>query len=210
MSFLGYIHERYIHQRRIRQIICHIEKHIPKGAFVIDVGCGDGLLASMLVECRKDISIRGFDVQIRPTTHIPVTEFDGVLIPCESRSADCVILIDVLHHTTDPRQLLREAKRVARESIIVKDHLRDGWLAQPTLKFMDWVGNARHDVALPYNYLTQAEWNEIFEELGLKLAAWNTRLNLYNKILEPVFGRSLHCIAKLVGKDSNCAIPNSS
>jgi ubiquinone/menaquinone biosynthesis C-methylase UbiE len=202
MGLLNYIHEQYIHRRRITRLVQHIERLIPKGAFVVDVGCGDGLLASKLVECREDISIQGFEPLIRPTTFIPVIEFDGASIPCESKSIDCALLIDVLHHTRDPRQLLSEAKRVSRDCIVLKDHLLNGWLAKPTLTFMDWVGNARHKVPLPYNYLTQSEWNEIFKDLGLRVALWNTRLGLYNWFLQPIFGRSLHYIAKLVDKDS--------
>ena len=31
-----------------------------------------------------------------------------------------------------------------------------------TLAFMDWVGNKGHDVRLPYNYLSKAEWTAVF------------------------------------------------
>ena len=30
---------------------------------------------------------------------------------------------------------------------------------------MDWVGNRGHDVRLPYNYLSKAEWNAIFDSI---------------------------------------------
>ena len=62
------------------------------------------------------------------------------------------MFVDVLHHTEDPMALLGEAVRVARKTIVVKDHTLNGFLAGPTLHFLDRVGNARHDVALPYNY----------------------------------------------------------
>ena len=53
--------------------------------------------------------------------------------------------------------LLRETVRVARQVIVIKDHLLKGAFAYSTLRLMDWVGNARHDVALPYNYWTSAQ-----------------------------------------------------
>ena len=77
------------------------------------------------------------------------------------------MLVDVLHQTDDPMNLLREAVRVARQAIVIKDHLLQGAFAYPTLRFMDWVGNARHGVALPYNYWTPAEWHGAFDKLGL-------------------------------------------
>ncbi len=50
-----------------------------------------------------------------------------------------------------PARLLAEAKRVSRGGIVIKDHFREGVLADATLRFMDWVGNAQHGVVLPYN-----------------------------------------------------------
>ena len=41
---------------------------------------------------------------------------------------------DVLHHTSEPKVLLREAMRVARETILVKDHTCDGLFAGATLR----------------------------------------------------------------------------
>lgn len=49
---------------------------------------------------------------------------------------------------------LKEAARVARHCIVIKDHTVTGVLARPTLRLMDLVGNAPHDVVLTYNYLT--------------------------------------------------------
>ena len=69
-------------------------------------------------------------------------------------SFDVVMFVDVLHHTDDPLLLLQEAQRVGK-IILVKDHFRKGFLAGPTLRFMDWVGNAHHGVVLPYNDLVE-------------------------------------------------------
>jgi hypothetical protein len=38
---------------------------------------------------------------------------------------DLIANVDVLHHTTEPMILLREASRVARQVILIKDHLLD-------------------------------------------------------------------------------------
>jgi hypothetical protein len=35
---------------------------------------------------------------------------------------DLIANVDVLHHTTEPMILLREAARVARQVILIKDH----------------------------------------------------------------------------------------
>ena len=65
--------------------------------------------------------ITGIDVLLRDHTHIPVVEFDGTTIPFPDRSFDTLVFVDVLHHTNDPVLLLREAARVARNTIVIKD-----------------------------------------------------------------------------------------
>jgi hypothetical protein len=110
---------------------------------------------------------------------------------------DVVMLVDVLHHAADPMLLLREAIRVARRAIIIKDHRRNGLLARATLKFMDRVGNCRHGVALPYNYWSQTQWLQAFQTLGLNVRFWQQQLRLYNWPAGLWFDRSLHFIARL-------------
>ena len=110
------------------------------------------------------MTITGIDVLVRPETNIEVTEFDGRTIPFGDDAFDAVTFVDVLHHTDDATALLREAARVASTAVVIKDHLAEGFLAKPTLRAMDWVGNASFGVALPYNYWTTAEWHRAFDD----------------------------------------------
>jgi SAM-dependent methyltransferase len=195
---VGALHGRFVHGRRIRKLVEHLDALIPHGAAVLDVGCGDGLLAARLQEARPDLTVRGLDVLVRPTTHIPIDLFDGQTIPAAAASWDVVTCIDVLHHTDDPSSLLAECARVARSAVVVKDHLRNGWGAAATLRFMDRAGNARHGVRLPYNYLSYAEWQTALTALKLSPDVWEERLGLYPVPANWLFGRRLHFIARLV------------
>jgi len=65
------------------------------------------------------------------------------------------------------------------------------------VRVMDWVGNARHNVALLYNYWTQAEWHGAFEKMGLSVSSWESDLELYPFPADLIFDRSLHFIAAL-------------
>jgi SAM-dependent methyltransferase len=200
MSLLARIHGGYVHRRRVEVLAGHLAGLMPEGAEVLDVGCGDGMLAAVIKERRPDIGISGIDVLVRAATRIPVRHFDGVTLPCADGSYDGVMFVDVLHHTADPAALLREACRVARRCIIIKDHARDGFLARPTLRFMDWVGNARHGVVLPYNYWRRRQWDEAFSALDLEVSAWQGRLGLYPAWAGWLFERSLHFVAVLEHK----------
>ncbi|HMJ91194.1 MAG TPA: class I SAM-dependent methyltransferase [Candidatus Acidoferrum sp.] len=197
MRVVEAIHGSYVHRRRVRVLTDHLASVLPRNAKVLDVGCGDGELAALLAAKRNDVSVSGIDVLQRAHTAIPVKSFDGASIPYPDRSFDVVLFVDVLHHTIDPTVLLREAKRVARHAIVIKDHDLTGALAHTTLRFMDRVGNGRHGVALPYNYWTPAQWHEAVRELGLTATLWKKDLALYPVPACWLFDRSLHFIAVL-------------
>jgi len=197
MSLIEQVHTGYVHNRRVRVLVDHLALLIPAHARVLDVGCGDGLFAHLIGQKRPDINLMGIDVLVRPRTHILVQEFDGQVIPHDDGSFDGVMFVDVLHHTEDPMILLREAVRVARKFVVIKDHTLNGFCAGPTLRLMDWVGNAHHSVSLPYNYWPQRRWLEAFEAVELKVGVWVKKLALYPWPACLVFDRSLHFVCRL-------------
>jgi SAM-dependent methyltransferase len=147
---------------------------------------------------RNDITIQGVDVLARPQSAIPVELFDGRRIPFGDASVDAVMCVDVLHHADDALQLLAECGRVARTVVVIKDHLREGVLAESTLRLMDWVGNARHGVSLPYHYFTREEWRDMIARCRLRANRWDEDLRLYPTPMNWIFGRRLHVLATLV------------
>ncbi|HYM28158.1 MAG TPA: hypothetical protein VET66_08410, partial [Steroidobacteraceae bacterium] len=75
--------------------------------------------------------------------------------------------------------------------------LRQGLLAQRTLRFMDWFGNHQHGVALPYHYLSPGEWRAAFAAAGLDVREWSEHAGLYPWPASLLFDRRLHLVAKL-------------
>ena len=197
MNAIAKLHEKRVHGRRVDSLLRNLKELIPENSSVLDVGCGDGLLASLIQEQVSGSKIQGIDVLMRPETKIPIAAFDGTTIPLQDNSVDVVMMVDVLHHTDDPEILIREAKRVASKWFVIKDHTRNGLLAYWTLRFMDWVGNAHHGVALPYNYLSKEEWHRLFERNEMPIETWNPKLDIYAMPADLVFGRSLHFCARL-------------
>ena len=197
MSLIEHIHSDYVFPRRVRRICDHLIEVIPQNTHLLDVGCGDGLLAFLLTQRRSDINLRGIDVLARNQTYIPVDQFDGTVIPHSDASFDVVMFVDVLHHTEDPTRLLREGMRVARKTIVIKDHMLNGLFASATLRIMDYIGNFRYGVALSYNYWPRQKWIEVFGSLRLKIVLWRTDLKLYPWPANYIFDRSLHFIARL-------------
>lgn len=194
---LDFLHRRAVYGRRIRVLARHAAELLPRDASVLDVGSGDGLLARRLMDVRPDLRVRGVDVLLRRATHIPVERFDGTTLPCPDAAFDAVMLMDVVHHATAQDRLLTECARAARRAVLIKDHVLHGAFAERTLAFMDWVGNARYGVALPYAYWTSERWQTAFADAGLRVTARRDRLGLYPWPASLVFERSLHFVALL-------------
>ena len=139
---------------------------------------------------------------MQPNAKILVRPFDGSTIPYPDASFDAAMFVDVLHHTLEPFTLLKEAARVAR-TILIKDHLRNGFLSHATLRFMDWFGNAHHGVALPYNYWSRDQWNAAFGALQVTPSEMNSSLGLYPAPASWLFERKLHFLVKLNRLDNS-------
>ena len=196
-NFLNAVHDKAVFRRRARVLSSRLAVSLPGSGTVLDVGCGNGEIAQAVMQEKPGLLFEGIDVFLRPEVAITAKEYDGRTIPYEDNSFDWVTIVDVLHHTDEPADVLKEAARVARKGIVIKDHLREGFAAKHVLRLMDWVGNRGHDVRLPYNYLSRAEWNWIIDGLGLTVADWEEKIGLYPFPLDLVFGRNLHFIARL-------------
>ena len=190
-------HQRYVSIHRANAIAAHLATLLPRNLRILDIGCGDGFLARLLLDRRPDLDVVGIDVLQRYETQIPVEVFDGKEIPFADRSFDCSMLIDVLHHTLTVRELLQEAIRVSKHSVVIKDHTAAGVFDRRILTFMDSVGNKRFGVPLPNNYLSRETWDKLFAELKLKPVETRTQLHLYPWFADWVFGRSLHFLTLL-------------
>jgi SAM-dependent methyltransferase len=197
LQAVGTLHDSLVVGRRIEVLSSWFAKLAPANSRILDIGCGDGLLAAVISRKRPDLTFRGLEVLPRQHTHIPVEMFDGSGIPFEDRSFDAVLFSDVLHHTVDPAALLREACRVTRRHLLLKDHYLKGIAASQRLRFMDWVGNARFGVALPYNYWGESRWREAWQQLGLQVEELITDLRLYPDPADWIFGAQLHFVARL-------------
>jgi ubiquinone/menaquinone biosynthesis C-methylase UbiE len=199
LSVLSRGHRHLVSPRRVRVLGEHLLALIPSGSSVLDVGCGDGALDAWLQANETDLQIRGVDVFVRPEAAIPVEAFDGRRLPHPDGCFDLVMMVDVLHHAEDALALLREAARVARRGIVIKDHNREGVLAFATLCLMDFVGNAYEGAIQKYRYWSKREWGEVFRSAGLKVLSYRDRLGLYPPPADWLFGRHLHFVA-LLGK----------
>lgn len=200
MNVITKIHSNLVFSRRTKILSKLFSQLIPNKAKVLDVGCGDGLIDLYIIKLRPDINITGVDILKREKTHIPVTLYNGKDLPFSDNHFDCVIFIDVLHHTNNQKSLLLEAIRVSKKTIIIKDHFCNNKVSFLILKFMDWVGNKFYGVNLPYNYYSKTKWYEVYQRLSLRKDEEIDNLNLYPFPFNLLFENSLQFITKLTYK----------
>jgi SAM-dependent methyltransferase len=196
-ALLEKLHGQMVLARRVRRLAGSIAELLPDTATVVDVGCGDGRITKLISIQKPGIVLEGYDVRIRPEAVIPVHPFDGLHLPLEENTVDAVIFVDVLHHTEAPMLLLREAYRVTRKFIIIKDHRLNRPCAELILRFMDWIGNRTRNIVLPYNYWSEERWRAVWSEIGMHVDHCQTNLCLYPWPANLVFERGLHFLVRL-------------
>ncbi len=197
LKVLGKVHGRLVHGRRIAVLGERIAALLRPGWRLLDVGCGDGKLDAILRSRASGLDVSGVEVQPRADCKIPCTAYDGTHLPFPENFFDACLFVDVLHHTTDPLTVIQDACRVSREFVIIKDHVSENAFDHATLRFMDWVGNRPHGVVLPYNYLSSAGWNDLFNKAGLAQVSVESELPIYPAPFSMLFGRKLHFISLL-------------
>ncbi len=196
------LHEKFVLHNRLTRLGSALSPFLPEqDCTVLDIGCGPGYLTKQLFLLHPNLSFSGADVLERVEPEISkwldYKNYDGKQLPYPDKSFTCSTLIDVLHHTDDPKILLSEAVRVSREFILIKDHISESIWDNFILRFMDWMGNRSYGVHLPYNYLSANDWQKLFEELRLTVQYKTDNIGLYQAPLSLLFERKLHFIAKL-------------
>ncbi|MCD6415531.1 MAG: methionine biosynthesis protein MetW [Planctomycetes bacterium] len=157
----------------------YIEAHIPQGARVLDLGCGDGALLQRLIR-DKGVEARGIEINeqaVRECIRRGVPVYHGDMLEGMSMfrdgSFDCVILSQTLQQALNPAQVAREMLRVGRRSIISYPNFGH-WRIRLQLLF---GGRAPITKTLPYRWhdtpnlrvLTVKDFRRFCRENGMRI-----------------------------------------
>lgn len=86
------------------------ETHVPEAGAIVDVGCGHGLLANLLVEASPSRDVLGIDPDPRKIAVARLTERPGLrfrlgdAVSADLPSCDAVTIVDVLYLLPDEEQ----------------------------------------------------------------------------------------------------------
>lgn len=175
---------------RTDTIVRQIRDFVPKGATVLDVGCGDGMVGWSLRQLCGHIEfcdvVDYVNPDIRQSIGFNLFE-DGEPLPVK-RCFDKALVITVLHHTRDPRNLLNALKAKTKELLIIESvyfneprrffpRCAD---LQPEDQFafasyFDWFYNRviNRGVPVTYNYGTPTQWKQLLDEHGFEVTMHN-------------------------------------
>jgi SAM-dependent methyltransferase len=92
------------------------------GRRVLDLGCGLGGYSRALQE--RGFEVLAFDVEPAYVERaralgVRAETYDGERLPLAEAAVDTVLLFEVIEHLDDPAPILREARRVAADGVLV-------------------------------------------------------------------------------------------
>ena len=195
-------HSRRISAPRAARIAEALARRVGPQTSLLDVGAGDGVLALEIARLTGASRVLGVDVLLQPRPAIDIAHYDGLTLPFPDRSIDVVILSDVLHHAASPEPLLREALRVCRRAVALKDHLSFGRLSSAILLAMDLVGNAAASVPSPGVYLTAIEWCALIDRVGGRFESIEWPLRIHDAPFRWITRDEHHFAAAIVRRDA--------
>jgi SAM-dependent methyltransferase len=173
---------------RARTIYGQIQPYL-RGDSLLDVGCGNGLIAN-LASSEEFNEIKLLDVvnYLSPAVGLPFEVYsEGKPLPVAGRKYDTVLLITVLHHASAPLELLKLAWQATRQRLIIIESVVGVHKQQIGAKyelvtlededqiafaaFVDWFYNRvlHDDVPVPCNFTTPEAWQSVFLQEHMNL-----------------------------------------
>jgi SAM-dependent methyltransferase len=166
---------------------------------ILDVGSGEGLLAALIQQQRPDTDVVCVETFIRRRREVNATavRIDGLHLPFATASFDVALLINVLHHASDPRALLHEVYRVTRRRVLIKDHLANSWFQYQKLALLDVLGNIGTGAVVRGHYLSDHQWSAMLAKLHETVITRYDKLCFRTGLLGRLFANDLEVILTL-------------
>lgn len=107
---------RNLYTRKVNKIVSLVDE----GEKVLDVGCGDGLVSSLLAEKADvhgvDMDSKAIELAKEKTDKdILFQKADALDLPVEDKSFDVVTLVDVIEHVKDSDELISGCKELLKK-----------------------------------------------------------------------------------------------
>lgn len=151
---------------RSKGLIKKFEQYLNKNDAILDVGSGDCRVCEILKE--KGYNVAPLDVKnLSCCDKVKPALYDGKKMPFKGNTFNVALILTVLHHTPNPVEIIKEAKRVSKRVIIIEDIYRNK-IHKYLTNFLDSLYNLQF-IGHPHSNKTDKEWQSLFERLGLEI-----------------------------------------
>lgn len=155
-------------------------------AAVLDLGCGEGYLGQIVGEYHN-AAVNLVDVVDFNKTDLPLVLYDGATLPYDDSTFETTFLYFVLHHAEDQERVLSEAVRVTAGRVIVVESTYTSKTGHVVLRALDRAANRLRSSGLMaeseahLHFRTRAEWLQLFDHMGLRVADTKQRGNVVHR-----------------------------
>ena len=175
-----------VHGRAFLSDFAFIDRYVPRHGFIVDLGCGHGLFANLLVEASASRRVLGIDIDPRKIEVARTTiqgresiRFEqGDIVREAVPKCDAVAIIDVLYLLTpsDQEAVLKRAAAALSENapLVVKSQERSASPRYALTYAQEVIANSlglTHRDASRFHFPSRAEAQALFERTGFLLDA---------------------------------------
>lgn len=155
------------HKLNRAQIIARrILPYLINSTNILDIGCGDGFISSILSKSGKKITAVDVVNKVQ-AKDIAVILYDGKRLPFPDKKFDIALLLTVLHHCPKPEIVFSEAARVSKQIIVIED-ICNNFLIKLLNVFVDSFQNK--PLRFYWNsYKNDREWKDFLKEKGYQI-----------------------------------------
>jgi len=166
---------------RAELIFCSLKEFLKNEETLLDIGCGSCNIIEVLNE--NNLNVVALDIKnLSIINGIKPIVYDGKRMPFVDNTFDCSMILTVLHHTTQQKELLDEAMRVTKRKIIVLEDIYTNKIDRYVTQFVDSIINL--ELRHPRTNRTDSEWRLFFKSLGLRIV--NVRFPKRYLVFKPV------------------------
>lgn len=154
-------------ERRARDIVGRFSPYLDKSYRILDLGAGSCHISKLLKS--QGYNITAVDVKnLSFFDDFQPVLYDGQKLPFANNEFAVGLLITVLHHTSNPENIIKEIQRVASKLLIIEEDIYANLWQKYATFFIDSLLNLEF-FHHPHSNKTDNEWRLLFKEMGLKL-----------------------------------------